>query len=87
MIIAIESASTDPSLALASVEGVVFASDGWEGEGRQASELLPRLLELLAQAGRELPEHVLRASLRSHRDDLLVLTNGTHDLLGPLSWP
>ena len=56
MIIAIESASSDPSLALASVEGVVLASDGWAGEGRQASELLPRLLELLAGAGRDLRE-------------------------------
>lgn len=56
MIIAIESASSDPSLALASVEGDLLASDGWAGEGRQASELLPRLLVLLAQAGRDLRE-------------------------------
>lgn len=54
MIIAIESASSDPSLALAAPDGTVFAADGWEGEGRQASELLPRLLVLLARAGREL---------------------------------
>jgi tRNA threonylcarbamoyladenosine biosynthesis protein TsaB len=56
MIIAIESASSDPSLALASAEGVVIASDGWTCEGRQASELLPRLLVLLARAGRDLRE-------------------------------
>jgi tRNA threonylcarbamoyl adenosine modification protein YeaZ len=56
MIIAIESASSDPSLALASSDGVAFAADGWAGEGRQASELLPRLLVLLARAGRELRE-------------------------------
>lgn len=56
MIIAIESASSDPSLALASGDGVVFAADGWAGEGRQASELLPRLLVLLARAGRDLRE-------------------------------
>jgi tRNA A37 threonylcarbamoyladenosine modification protein TsaB len=56
MIIAIESASSDPSLALASSDGVAFAADGWAGEGRQASELLPRLLVLLARAGRDLRE-------------------------------
>ena len=56
MIIAIESASSDPSLALASAEGAVLASDGWAGEGRQASELLPRLLVLLARAGLDLRE-------------------------------
>ena len=54
MIVAIESASSDPSLALAGADGTVFAADGWAGEGRQASELLPRLLVLLARAGREL---------------------------------
>jgi tRNA threonylcarbamoyladenosine biosynthesis protein TsaB len=56
MIIAIESASSDPSLALASSDGGAFAEDGWAGEGRQASELLPRLLTLLARAGRDLSE-------------------------------
>jgi tRNA threonylcarbamoyladenosine biosynthesis protein TsaB len=54
MIIAIESASSDPSLALAAHDGTVLASDGWEGEGRQASELLPRLLVLLARSERGL---------------------------------
>jgi tRNA threonylcarbamoyladenosine biosynthesis protein TsaB len=56
MIVAIESASSDPSLALASPDGEAFARDGWAGEGRQASELLPRLLVLLARAGRDLRE-------------------------------
>ena len=56
MIIALESASSDPSLALASVDGSAVAVDGWAGEGRQASELLPRLLALLERAGRELHE-------------------------------
>lgn len=56
MIIAIESASSDPSLALASPDGATFAADGWTGEGRQASELLPRLLVLLARSGRDLRE-------------------------------
>ena len=56
MIIALESASSDPSLALAARDGSAFATDAWEGEGRQASELLPHLLVLLARAGRELGE-------------------------------
>jgi tRNA threonylcarbamoyl adenosine modification protein YeaZ len=56
MIIAIESASTDPSIALAAPDGVAFAVDGWAGEGRQASELLPHLLALLERSGRELSE-------------------------------
>jgi tRNA threonylcarbamoyl adenosine modification protein YeaZ len=56
MIIALESASSDPSLALAERDGSVFAGDAWEGEGRQASELLPHLLVLLTRAGRTLAE-------------------------------
>ena len=54
MIIALESASSDPSLALAERDGSLVASDAWDGEGRQASELLPHLLVLLARAGLEL---------------------------------
>jgi tRNA threonylcarbamoyladenosine biosynthesis protein TsaB len=54
MIIALECASSDPSLALATPDGSAFAADGWVGEGRQASELLPRLLVLLARVGRDL---------------------------------
>jgi len=56
MIVALESASSDPSLALASLDGSAFAVDGWAGEGRQASELLPHLLVLLTRATRELRE-------------------------------
>jgi tRNA threonylcarbamoyladenosine biosynthesis protein TsaB len=56
VIIALESASSDPSLALAAPDGTAFAEDGWAGEGRQASELLPRLLTLLAGAHREVGE-------------------------------
>jgi len=51
MIIALESASSDPSLALTERDGSLVAGDAWEGEGRQASELLPHLLVLLARAG------------------------------------
>jgi tRNA threonylcarbamoyl adenosine modification protein YeaZ len=56
MIIALESASSDPSIALATPDGAAFAVDGWAGEGRQASELLPHLLVLLARSGRELSD-------------------------------
>ena len=54
MIIALESAAADPSLALASIDGTPLAVESWVGGGRQASELLPRLIALLARAGREL---------------------------------
>lgn len=56
MIIALESASSDPSLAIAALDGSPIAVDGWGGEGRQASELLPHLLILLDRAGRDLHE-------------------------------
>lgn len=48
MIVAIESASTDLSLALAEPDGALIAVDGWSAGRRQGSELLPRLLALLA---------------------------------------
>jgi tRNA threonylcarbamoyladenosine biosynthesis protein TsaB len=54
MIIALESASTDPSLALATADGGLIAEDGWSGGHGQGRELLPRLLALLAAAGRPL---------------------------------
>ena len=54
MIIALESASSDPSLALAERTGTPLGVDGWVGERRQASELMPHLLVLLARTGREL---------------------------------
>ncbi len=56
MIIALESASTDPSLALVQVDGTPIAADGWTSDGRQASDLLPRLLTLLAREGRTLAQ-------------------------------
>ncbi len=56
MIIAVESASTDLSLALAEADGTPLAVDGWSADRRQASELLPRLLALLAANGRRLDE-------------------------------
>src|SRR3972149_2466070 len=56
MIIALESASTDPSLALVQVDGTPIAADGWPSDGRQASDLLPRLLALLVREGRTLEQ-------------------------------
>jgi tRNA threonylcarbamoyl adenosine modification protein YeaZ len=56
MIVAIESASNDPSLALSGPDGVAFAAEGWSGESRQGSELVPRLLALLSGAGRDLSD-------------------------------
>lgn len=54
MIVAIESASSDQSLALATPEGAPIADEGWSAGPRQAHELLPRLLALLERCGREL---------------------------------
>jgi tRNA threonylcarbamoyladenosine biosynthesis protein TsaB len=56
MIIAIESASTDPSVALAEADGTLIGLDGWIGTIGQGRELLPRLLALLEQQGRRLEE-------------------------------
>ena len=47
MIIAIETASTDVSLALARPDGTTIASTAWTGDRRQGHETLPRLLALL----------------------------------------
>jgi tRNA threonylcarbamoyl adenosine modification protein YeaZ len=51
MILAIESASTDPSIAIASPDGSALQADGWSATPRQAHELLPRLMAALAEAG------------------------------------
>ena len=51
MILAIESASTDPSVAIAAADGRLLAVDGWSASARQAHELLPRLLRVLEEAG------------------------------------
>jgi tRNA threonylcarbamoyladenosine biosynthesis protein TsaB len=47
MIVAIESSSTDLSLALVAPDGEPRAVDGWSSQLRGAAELLPRLLGLL----------------------------------------
>lgn len=53
MIIAIEGASTDLSIALRDADGGV-AGAHWTSARRQSAELMPRLLELLASSGRRL---------------------------------
>lgn len=54
MIIAIDAASTDLSVALADPDGTLILDDGWTSAQRQSAELLPHLLELLGRAGRSL---------------------------------
>lgn len=51
MILAIESASTDPSIAVAAPDGSLLHLDGWTAVPRQAHELLPRLMSGLARSG------------------------------------
>jgi tRNA threonylcarbamoyl adenosine modification protein YeaZ len=51
VIVAIEAASTDPSVAVAAPDGRLLGLDGWSATPRQAHELLPRLLALLAGSG------------------------------------
>ena len=53
MIIAIEGASTDLSIALRDADGTT-ATAHWTSARRQSAELMPRLLELLASNGRRL---------------------------------
>ena len=54
MIVAIDGASTDLSVALAAPDGTSLAEDTWSSLQRQSAELLPRLLALLDGAGRPL---------------------------------
>jgi tRNA threonylcarbamoyl adenosine modification protein YeaZ len=56
MIVAIESASTDPSVAVAQRDGTILRTDGWSAAQRQSHELLPRLLAALESAGGSLGE-------------------------------
>lgn len=56
MILAIESASADPSLAVGSLDGALLASDGWSGDARQGSQLMPRLIDLLEGRGGRLAD-------------------------------
>jgi tRNA threonylcarbamoyladenosine biosynthesis protein TsaB len=56
VIVAIDAASSDLSLALAAPDGTLVADEAWTSPQRQSAELLPRLLELLDRHG-----HALRA--------------------------
>lgn len=56
MIVAIEAASGDLSVALAEPDGTPIADEAWSSAQRQSAELLPHLLRLLQRAGRTLGE-------------------------------
>jgi tRNA threonylcarbamoyladenosine biosynthesis protein TsaB len=51
MIVAIEAASTDLSLALADSAGTIVAEEAWPSSRRQSAELFPRLLSMLDRSG------------------------------------
>ena len=51
MIIAVEAASSDLSLAVADRGGGITGTAAWSSEQRQSAELLPRLLALLREHG------------------------------------
>ena len=51
MILAIESASTDVSIAVADPDGTLRRVDGWSAGQRQSHELLPRITALLDAEG------------------------------------
>ena len=51
MILGIDAASTDLSLAVARADGTVLAEEAWTSDRRQSAELLPHLLALLAAHG------------------------------------
>jgi tRNA threonylcarbamoyl adenosine modification protein YeaZ len=54
VIIAIEAASTDLSVALAEPDGSIVAEEAWASARRQSAELLPRLLAVLEREGHAL---------------------------------
>jgi tRNA threonylcarbamoyladenosine biosynthesis protein TsaB len=56
VIVAIESSSTDISLAVGDGDGTPLASDAWTSDRRQGHELLPRLMGLLRSRGFGLQE-------------------------------
>ncbi|HSM38861.1 MAG TPA: tRNA (adenosine(37)-N6)-threonylcarbamoyltransferase complex dimerization subunit type 1 TsaB [Candidatus Limnocylindrales bacterium] len=56
MIIALDTASTDLSLAIADRDGSPRGEDGWTSDRRQAHETLPRLLSLLRRNGLDLAD-------------------------------
>ena len=54
MIVAIDGTSTDLSLALAEPDGEAIGAVAWSASQRQSAELLPRLLRLADEVGREI---------------------------------
>jgi tRNA threonylcarbamoyladenosine biosynthesis protein TsaB len=56
VIIAIDGASTDLSIALAEPDGTPVAEEAWSSAQRQSAELLPRILALLEREGRSLSD-------------------------------
>lgn len=56
MIIALDGAATDLSLAIADAGGTPIGEDAWSSPQRQSSELLPRLLALLDRHGHSLAD-------------------------------
>ncbi len=56
MIVAIDAASTDLSVALAEPDGTPIADEAWRSAQRQSAELLPRVLAALERGGRSLAE-------------------------------
>jgi tRNA threonylcarbamoyladenosine biosynthesis protein TsaB len=59
VIIAIDGASTDLSLAVAEEDGTLLGDDAWSSVQRQSAELLPRLLALLERLERPLRDTTL----------------------------
>ena len=56
MIVGIEAASTDLSVAVTQADGVLIAEEAWSSDRRQSAELLPRLLALLRREERQLAD-------------------------------
>jgi tRNA threonylcarbamoyl adenosine modification protein YeaZ len=56
VIVAIDAASTDLSLALAERDGTLIGHEAWSSAQRQSAELLPRLVELLGRSNRSLAD-------------------------------
>jgi tRNA threonylcarbamoyl adenosine modification protein YeaZ len=61
VIVAIEAASVDLSIALAEPDGRLIGRSAWRSAQRQSAELLPRLLALLDEHGRRLESTQLAA--------------------------
>jgi tRNA threonylcarbamoyl adenosine modification protein YeaZ len=61
VIIAIDGASADLSLAVAERDGTLLGEDAWSSVQRQSAELLPHLLALLERVGRPLRESTVVA--------------------------